>query len=400
MKKILTAIVLFVFVALPMSVMAMTTISDNDLSAVTGQSGVSISADVTMNINAGTLAWGDADGIGGTTSAGWVGLKDLAIANLRMHMRSDAGMIDPMVAFAEYQAFGGAGTQAAFLTDISGATPTVLEQKALLASILATQQFLTIDVYTVSGVTAVRIGLPTFEIDMASLDAKVGLWTDNAGVPGTFQEMGLISVKTMVALVGKGNFVDISKNDTASGVLINIGNTSGGNMIDKMTIASMSWGDADGLAIAGAPASSGYIGLTGFTMNALKVAATLNINVCTPTGFAIPAFLALDQAGLLAYEAALPTLLASNDATTKDTIAYILNSVHTIGTTSVDIALTANINIASMFATVALGPTADLANATTLQNVLGKFYVGNLTVAIPAYNAGVNAASWVSISAH
>jgi len=53
-----------------------------------------------------------------------------------------------------------------------------------------------------------------------------------------------------------------------------------------------------------------------------------------------------------------------------------------------------------MFATVALGPTADLANATTLQNVLGKFYVGNLTVAIPAYNAGVNAASWVTISAH
>jgi hypothetical protein len=400
MKKILTAIVLFVFVALPMSVMAMTTIADNDLSTVTGQSGVSISADITMNVNADTLAWGDADGVGGGTTAGWVGLKDFGISNLRMHMRSDNGMVDYSVAFAEYQAFGGVADAnlGAFIADISGTPPSLLAQKALLASILATQQFLTIDVYTTGGVTAVRIGLPTFEIDMASLDAKVGLWTDNAGVPGTFQEMGRISVKNMVALVGKGNFVDISKNNTASGVLINVGNTSGGNTIDKLTIASMSWGDADGLAIVGAPASSGYIGLTNFVMNALKVVATLNINVCTPTGFAIPTFLALDQTGLLAYEAALPTLLSSNDATTKDTIASILHSVGTIGTTSVDIALTANINIASMYANVKLGPDSALATGTL--NTLGQFYVGNLTVAIPAYNAGVNAASWVAISAH
>jgi hypothetical protein len=394
--------VLFVFVALPMSVMAMTTIADNDLSTVTGQSGVSISADITMNVNADTLAWGDADGVGGGTTAGWVGLKDFGISNLRMHMRSDNGMVDYSVAFAEYQAFGGVADAnlGAFIADIYGTPPSLLAQKALLASILATQQFLTIDVYTTGGVTAVRIGLPTFEIDMASLDAKVGLWTDNAGVPGTFQEMGRISVKNMVALVGKGNFVDISKNNTASGVLINVGNTSGGNTIDKLTIASMSWGDVGGLDIAGYPVTSGYIGLTGFTMNALKVVASLNINVCTPTGAGVPAFLALDQAGLLTFEAALPTLLASNDAATKDMIAYILHQAGTIGTTSVDIALTANINIASMFATVALGPTADLANATALKNVLGQFYVGNLNVAIPAYNPGVNAASWVAISAH
>ena len=64
MKKILTAIVLFVFVALPMSVMAMTTISDNDLSAVTGQAGVSIGADITMNVSFGTIAWGDSDTTG------------------------------------------------------------------------------------------------------------------------------------------------------------------------------------------------------------------------------------------------------------------------------------------------------------------------------------------------
>jgi hypothetical protein len=404
MKKLLTAIVLFVFVALPMSVMAMTTIADNDLSTVTGQSGVSIGADVTMNITADVIAWGDSDGIGGATTAGWVGLSALNINTMRIHMRGDNGMIDPLVAFGMYQLFGGAGTQAAFLADISGPTPTLLEQKALMASILGTQGFLTIDTYTAGSKTYVRIGIPTFEIDIASLNASVGLWSDNAGKPGTYQEMGTISMINMVALLGKGNYVDISQNDTASGVLINVANkTTAGNMIDKLTIASMSWGDADGLMIPGFTKTPGYVGLTNFEMDAVKVAATININVCTPTGQGVTGaagLVAMDAATFGGFVAALPTLLASNDAATKDTIAYILNKAGVIGTTSVDIQLQANINIGKMFATVALGKDAALSNAPALQNVLGQFYIGNMNIAIPAYAAGVNAASWVTISAH
>ncbi len=63
MKKILTAIVLFAFVVLPMSVMAMTSITEDELSTVTGQAGVSIGADITMNLSLGTVAWGDIDGL-------------------------------------------------------------------------------------------------------------------------------------------------------------------------------------------------------------------------------------------------------------------------------------------------------------------------------------------------
>jgi hypothetical protein len=397
MKKILTAIVLFVFVALPMSVMAMTTISDNDLSAVTGQSGVSIGADITINMSADVIAWGDADGVGGTSTAGWVGLSGLAINNMRIHMRSDAGMADPAVAYALFTGIAGNpwGSYAAFLAD--GASLNY--QKAMLTSILGTQELLTIDVYTnAAAKTFVRIGIPTFEIDMASLNASVGLWSD-VHTATTYQEMGTINMTNMVALLGKGNYVDISQNDTKSGVLINVANGLGGNMIDVLKIASMSWGDADGLMVG--PKTPGYIGLTGFEMDALKVAATININVCTPTGFAIPALLAMDQATLINYETVLlPGLLAANDATTKDTIASILHAAGVIGSTSVDIQLQANINIGKMFATVALGKTADLANAVALQNVLGQFYIGNMTVAIPAYAAGVTAASWVTISAH
>jgi hypothetical protein len=273
-----------------------------------------------------------------------------------------------------------------------------------MASILGTQGFLTIDTYTAGSKTYVRIGIPTFEIDIASLNASVGLWSDNAGKPGTYQEMGTISMINMVALLGKGNYVDISQNDTASGVLINVANkTTAGNMIDKLTIASMSWGDADGLMIPGFTKTPGYVGLTNFEMDAVKVAATININVCTPTGQGVTGaagLVAMDAATFGGFVAALPTLLASNDAATKDTIAYILNKAGVIGTTSVDIQLQANINIGKMFATVALGKDAALSNAPALQNVLGQFYIGNMNIAIPAYAAGVNAASWVTISAH
>ncbi len=60
----------------------------------------------------------------------------------------------------------------------------VQAQKAALLSVLATEQLLTIDIYTDSanagydGKTYVRIGLPTFEITMGDLTLNAGLWTN------------------------------------------------------------------------------------------------------------------------------------------------------------------------------------------------------------------------------
>lgn len=51
------------FLLLPLSVWAMTPISDSDLSNVTGQAGVNINVDLLMNVRLGTMAWGDSDGI-------------------------------------------------------------------------------------------------------------------------------------------------------------------------------------------------------------------------------------------------------------------------------------------------------------------------------------------------
>ncbi len=182
MKKLLTAIALIACFVLPLSAMAMTTIADNDLSTVTGQAGVSIGADVTMNLSSDIIAWGDSDGIVTAANAGWVGLASLTIDDIHIRLRND---------------------------------------------ILFANQLLTIDVYTLSNVTAVRIGLPTFEISMATLDAKVGLWSGSATTPtaSTFQEMGTIYIGGMDVLMATNNYVDISKNETGSGVKIVLNNT-------------------------------------------------------------------------------------------------------------------------------------------------------------------------------
>jgi hypothetical protein len=86
MKKIFTVLVLGVALMLPLSASAMSQLTDSDLSDVTGQSGVSIIMDITMDIHFDVLAWGDADGIGTVagTTGGWVGLSNLNINGLRI----------------------------------------------------------------------------------------------------------------------------------------------------------------------------------------------------------------------------------------------------------------------------------------------------------------------------
>ena len=394
---------IFVFVALPMSVMAMTTISDNDLSAVTGQAGVSIGADITMNVSFGTIAWGDSDttGFTGQTGGGWVGLKDGDINVMRIHLRSDSGMADLTRGYTAYvQNAMGTLSLGDFTTQaFAGTNADLGYQKAMLAGVLTGNQLLTIDVYTDStkafGKTAVRIGIPTFEIDMASMNAKVGLWSD-VTTNSSFQQMGSIYVQNMVALLGRNNYVDISANDTASGVYIKVGNlTTSGNMVDKATFDAMSWGDADGLTL-NSSVNAGYVGLTGVTVTAIKVAATLNINVATADVTDVNILKAYDATQYATFVGGMHEALAADNVQIKNIIGYLLQQAGIIGATSVDIALTADVKIGSMVATAALGTTKDLAGT----QILGSLYLKNLEVAIPAYSAGVNAASWVTISAH
>jgi len=437
MKKIFIAMMLFAVMALPMSVMAMTSMQDSDLSTVTGQSGVSIGADITMNLSFGTVAWGDLDGLAtaadttnhdqNTLAGGWVGIQNLAINNLRIHMRTDSGMVDTAVAWVLGTEMGlGAWTsQTEFNANLGFATmPTFLKaNEAALLSVLATEQLLTIDVYTAGGTTGtdgktyVRIGIPTFEITMNDLNLDVGLFTNTtAGTPGTYQSLGKVAIGGIDILLDKNNYVDISQNDTAQGVLIHVGHKAGagnGNLAE-ITFGYASWGDCDGLNVGATPTlGAGYIGITGMTLG-VAMDMTLNINIGTTNGAGVPGLLAslttvTSLADLAAFKTTLLGNLAKNDPNLKDDVAYILHLMGTISATSVDIALAGTITVSTMATQVKLADNAPLAGTYTgvagsRAGILGNIYVQGLTLSIlgnaGSQGAGTAPQSWVSISAH
>src|SRR5512133_1714629 len=93
MKRVLTFLAIML---LPLSVMAMTPVTDSALSDVTGQAGVNINADLRMNIGIGTMSWGDTDGLGTAfsglgwatnTGAGYIGVTNFNLTNLRIKAR-------------------------------------------------------------------------------------------------------------------------------------------------------------------------------------------------------------------------------------------------------------------------------------------------------------------------
>jgi len=435
MKKIFIAMMLFAVMALPMSVMAMTSMQDSDLSTVTGQSGVSIGADITMNLSFGTVAWGDIDGLApasdtvnhdvGSINGGWVGIQNLDITNLRIHMRTDNGMVDTAVAYslATSMGIGAFTSQTAFNIALGFATMpgNVQANAAALLSVLATEQLLTIDVYTLGGTTGtdgktyVRIGIPTFEITMDDLNLDVGLFTNTtANTPGTYQSLGKVAIGGIDILLDKNNYVDISQNDTAQGVLIHIANKNSGADLMHLTFGYASWGDCDGLNVGPAPTlGAGFIGIKGMTLG-VAMDMTMNINIGTALGAGVPAMLSSINAmtsmvQLGALQASIIGGLAKNDPNYKDDVAYILHTVGTISATSVDIALAGTITVSTLATQVVLADNAKLAgtymgSAGSKAGILGNIYVSGLTLNILG-NAGSQGAgsapqSWVSISAH
>jgi len=216
---------------LPLSVMAMTPVSDSALSDVTGQAGVNINADLTMNISIGTMAWGDSDGIQGfngtavvspwatVADGGYVGISNLNITNLRIKAR-------------ETDSFNGYSSSAHLKP-------------------------ITIDVATgtklgTAGTTFVRFGLGSLEISMDSMSLTVGL--SDRTTPGVLEQiMGTVNIGPMAVYINPDSYVDIYAH---SGCGVNIEMDV---IIDEFELGYVSWGDTDGLP-AGNPGVSGGIG--------------------------------------------------------------------------------------------------------------------------------------------
>jgi len=268
MKKILTAIVLFAFVVLPMSVMAMTSITEDELSNVTGQAGVSINVDVTANVTVGTVAWGDSDGFTGYTNAGFVGIEGLTLT-VHASGRHDG----------------------AFAT--TGATAV---------GYMANDP-ITIDVGTSdTGTSLVRIGLPTFHITVSTLqtDIFVSGVTADAPTSTVAQQLGAIYMSGIEIRLGQSATPADAGSFNAGYVTIgaagagNTGVNIGFNVaIDSVAIGTLSYGNTTSILYTdfGAAATAGYIGIDGLVLDDVTIVGgvaigvgTLNTAALNPTG--------------------------------------------------------------------------------------------------------------------
>ncbi|HPJ08153.1 MAG TPA: hypothetical protein PLB09_09025 [Deltaproteobacteria bacterium] len=323
--------------------------SDSVLSDVTGQAGVNINPDLTMNIEIGTMAWGDADGLSndfdgawgttGYTAGGYVGVKNFNITNLQIRLR---------------------GTEDGY----NGYSTTMLKP-------------ITIDVATGAkefgqgaNTTFVRFGIGALAISMDAMNLTVALGTD-PGTAGSFdQELGSAHIGALAMYMNPYSYVDIYSHG-GQGVTFDLSIT-----IDHLELSYMSWGDSDGLAgvpsgiwIEDTTPDAGYVGIQDLVINApIIITGTVAIDVVTSSA---GAYLAASMGNI--------------DGSPSVTIVHI-SFPGTAGTAGLEI----NIN-GSITGNVRLGTDYDLSTGT--YGELGNFYLGHLDVQIMS-------GSWVDIWAH
>jgi len=267
MKRVLTFLAIML---LPLSLWAMTPVSDSDLSDVTGQAGVNINADLLMNVNIGTMAWGDADGVakfwsGFGTNGGYVGVENFNLTSLHIRARTESS--------DNYNSYN-----TLFLKPITidVATGTKLDA---------------------DGVTFVRFGLGALQISLDTLQFDVSLGT----LPATYgadvtlgENMGVVTIGSLDLYINPWSYVDIFA--TPGGVGVNFDMSVA---IDRIEFGYVSWGDKDGLASGSSPATGsvywmtganneGYVGLYDFRIGdgssaAITITGTVSIDVATVT---------------------------------------------------------------------------------------------------------------------
>jgi hypothetical protein len=250
----------------------MTPVTDSDLSNVTGQAGVNINADLTMNIGIGTMAWGDSDGVSwywataGVNTTGYVGVTGFNITNLRIKARE-----------TDHYGIG-------YGTVYSGSYGTVYLKP------------ISIDVATdsgtghgVAGTTFVRFGLGSLQITLSALSFNVEM----GPTTGLGQVLGDVHLGDIGIFINPSSYVDIYN-----------GRAGGGNgvtlamhiTVDQFNMNYVSWSDADGLPLgntgtggviwmaAGTNSTAGYIGLESLSIGGpITINGTVAIDVITST---------------------------------------------------------------------------------------------------------------------
>jgi len=270
MKRVLTILAILL---LPLSVWAMTPVSDSDLSNVTGQAGVNINADLTMNIGIGTMAWGDSTGVDAYASlgtnwsadagAGYVGITGFNITNLRIKARE---------------------------TDTYGSGYSTVGTSAPNTYNTLYLKPITIDVSSGAnhgGRTYVRFGLGSLQVSLDALSFAVRLGATTASLTAVgAEEMGTANLGAIGIFINPSSYVDIfSHGGSGVSIALNV-------KLDQFNMQYISWGDSDGLGgavhsgtvtwISSAAQSGGFIGLETLRVGGpITITGTVAIDVVT-----------------------------------------------------------------------------------------------------------------------
>ncbi len=255
--------ILLILLTLPLSVWAMTPVSDSDLSNVTGQAGVNINADLIMNVRIGTMAWGDSDGLVDagawptwptTADGGYVGVTNFNLTNLRIKARE---------------------------TDTFD-TYTTLQLKPITIDVAQ-------DPAIYGGRTFVRMGLGSLQISFDALSMTVALAPYSTFAGTLTEEMGSVNVGDIAVYIDPKSYIDIfSHAGQGVNIVMDI-------ELDEVTLGYVSWGDSDGLPagntgaggclwMAAGATGPGYIGISDFTFGVIKVSGEVIIDVNTTYG--------------------------------------------------------------------------------------------------------------------
>jgi hypothetical protein len=229
------ALLFYIIFLLPFSAWAMTPVSDSELSDVTGQAGVNINPDLTMDINIGTIAWGDADGLGTDniwgekTTGGYVGVTNFNITNLQIKLRDNDGyngynslMMKPITIDV---ATVGSSALDVYTTPSACPAPS---GGILTESIPPNTTF-------------VRIGLGALKISTDQMQFAVALGpygdTSTGDTPVLKQVLGVATLGPMDVYVNPQSYVDVYSPNASHGVVFAVNVT-----LDHVSIPYMSWG--------------------------------------------------------------------------------------------------------------------------------------------------------------
>lgn len=398
MKRVLSFLALFL---LPLSLMAMTPISDEVMSQVTAQAGVSIDVDVTMEVTFGNLGWGDLD-----TGGGWVGLDSFKMSTLHIWPRTDYTM--------EYD-----GTENGTMVGMYGDGGWNDLKMMTIDIVTSTDAGLVAEAFGTSNpghVTYVQIGIPTLTITMDAMVGNVvlgpstGATTNIGGVvngnliagtsvytPDFDQVMGKFYVGGLNMATGGGN-LNIYAHGRATTLSPSSGTLYGSGVtlwMENLTVSYLlineaAWGDFDGASIVGYSNNEaaglkhpGWVGLANIAIKNLVINGKVMIDVASFHDAAT---------GRIGSGDTTSTMVWANLIDAYDDIYTATNSAGQNGHTFVQIAFVDgfNVSVGLLAATAVLnedasgtqteGTMGSLTRPSTTNQTLGSLYIGGMGV--------------------